>query len=160
MLAKRLLLLIVFLTLVRVAHGQIFSLQTTSEIGGMPNASSVHGPDPVCPGSPELSKGPQWLGLCVTLEVVLPVGAQYIDATPEARDHYGVGDWKQCPAYPDGAVYAFMNCAPYVNGYLRFMYTSPSISSQSDGIHVRWQLINWATYPREGRLTVRYEMDF
>lgn len=134
----------------------ILTAQSTDTVRAIADPRVIHSPDPVCPGSKYLDSGPKDLGFCTTLQAVLPIGSQFIDATPEARDVAGTGPWVSCPVHPQGAVYPFMDCAVNANGYVRFIETSPTIKTEADGIHVSWQIINWSTKVREGRLTVHY----
>ena len=139
------------------AQQQVQTDEKTLEVAGLPNAAAVHSPNPLCKDAPQYKDGKtSYLGQCVWIEVVIPSGAQILNAYVEARDHYGTGPWKDCPT-AKGSVYSFMDCARNANGYLRFLNNRPQVESRADGIHVRWEMMNWAAYPREGRLTVNYQ---
>jgi hypothetical protein len=146
--------MLVRLLLVAVSMSVFCSAKTAVKVVTVdPGKYTVSGPDPICPPGSKIK--PNYFGTCKIVEVILPVGAQFVSAVPEARDHVGAGDWKPCPAVPNGAVYPFMDCAANV-GYLRFIKTSPAVEAKADGVHVTWQAINWASYQREVRITVQY----
>jgi hypothetical protein len=89
---------------------------------------------------------------CTMIRIGLPAGAQYVGASVWAKNQDRV-EWSPCPPHPAG----FMDCARYI-GYVRFLGSYPQLTTTSTGVEVQWEMINWATYPRDGMLVVDYFM--
>jgi hypothetical protein len=103
-------------------------------------------PDPQCPN--------QYVH-CEVIEVTVPQTAQYVRAVPTAsKDNV---NWVGCPAHPNGAVYPFMDCAANL-GWIRFNGVQPRLQTDASGVHVFWEMINWASYPQYGKVTVYYTL--
>jgi hypothetical protein len=103
-------------------------------------------PDPECP-NPYVH--------CKVIKVTVPQAAQNIRAVPTASKDGA--NWVDCPAHPNGAVYPFMDCAKNIS-WIRFKEVQPTIQTDANGIHVLWEVINWASYTQYGKVTVYYTL--
>jgi hypothetical protein len=92
---------------------------------------------------------------CKWIMVTIPQTAQIQNVMPMARDQDGVGEWLSCPLHSSGK---FMDCTRDAQkiGWMRFLTNSYAIKTDSGGVHVSWQFINWASYSREAKITVYY----
>jgi hypothetical protein len=129
---------------------EILQVETDEGVGA---GGGVTVSDPNCqigtigqPGYKPKTPGAQ----CTTLSATIPVGSQYVGAQVFAKN-LDATNWSSCPIHFAG----FMDCARYI-GWVRFLGNVPTIVTTSSGTTVSWQMINWATYARQGKLVVLY----
>jgi hypothetical protein len=50
-----------------------------------------------------------------------------------------------------------MDCAKNI-GWIRFKGVQPGLLTDASGVHVFWEVMNWASYRQYGKVTVYYTL--